>query len=397
MSNHSTQQQPQAHPQIPPVNPAEFRRKLVKLGVVVGVVGIALAGLGIWQRSNATADLTQAAAQAALPSVSVITAATSPDANTLVLPGNLEPLNSASIYAQTNGYIKEWLVDIGDSVKKGQVLAVLDAPELLHQLAQAKADYATALAEQNNAQSMADRANNLMKLNSAAVSREMVEQRSRDAEAKTAATAAARANVDRLEALQSFTKLSAPFDGIVTSRSAQLGDLVVAGTSNAQPLFTISDSSTMRIFVRVPQNYATQTQAGQSAELRLPEYAGKTFPAEVTRSSRAVDITSGSVLVELQAKNSDGNLMPGAYAQVTFKLTNNEGSIRIPGSAILFREQQPVVAAIDEKNIVTLKPVIIGRDEGTVVEIASGISADEHIISTPPDAIRTGDEVRVVR
>src|SRR6218665_183440 len=215
------------HPPIPPVNPAEFRRKLLKLSVIIGAVGVALAGIGILQRGNASAELAQAAMHSAIPSVSIITAATSVEANTLVLPGNLEPLNSASIYAQTNGYIKEWIVDIGDSVKKGQLLATLDAPELLHQLAQAKADYATALAEQNNAQSMADRANNLMKINSAAISREMVEQRSRDAEAKTAATAAARANVNRLESLQAFTKLTAPFDGIVTSRSAQVGGLVV--------------------------------------------------------------------------------------------------------------------------------------------------------------------------
>lgn len=151
------------HPPIPAVNPPEFRRKLLKIGVIILVLGTVLAGLGILQRSNATTQLAQTAAQSAMPNVSVITAAASDAANALVLPGNLEPLNSASIYAQTNGYIKEWLVDIGDSVKKGQLLAVLDAPELSHQLAQAKADYATALAEQNNAQSMAERANQLTK------------------------------------------------------------------------------------------------------------------------------------------------------------------------------------------------------------------------------------------
>lgn len=383
------------HPQIPAVNPTEFRRKLIKTSVIIGAVGLVLAGLGIFQRSNATADLAKIAAQSAIPTVSVINAALSDDAGALVLPGNLEPLNSASIYAQTNGYIKEWLVDIGDSVKKGQVLAILDAPELLHQLAQAKADYATALAEQNNAQSMADRATKLMKINSAAISREMVEQRSRDAEAKTAATAAARANVNRLESLQSFTKLSAPFDGKVTSRSAQLGELVVAGNSNAQPLFTISDTRLMRVFVRVPQNYAAQMQTDQQAELVLPEYKDKTFPAVVTRSAHAVDVASGSVLVELQANNDKGELMPGAYAQVSFKLANNKDRIRIPGSAILYRDQQPAIATINEKNIVTLKPVKIGRDQGATVEIAAGLMATDRIITTPPDAIRSGDEVRV--
>lgn len=387
MSNH--------HVLIPRVEPATFRRKLIQVFVIVAAIGVALAGFGILQRSNAAADLAQLAAKSTIPSVSVITVALSGDADSLVLPGNLEPLNSASIYAQTNGYIKEWLVDIGDAVKKGQVLAILDSPELLHQLAQAKANYATAIAEHNNAQSMADRANQLTKLNNGAISREMLEQRVRDAEAKTAATAAARANVNRLESLQAFTKLTAPFDGQVTSRSAQIGDLVIAGNSNAQPLFTISDTRMMRVYVRVPQSYAKQMQAGQAAELSLPEHSDKTFPAAVTRSARAVDIASGSVLVELQANNAQGDLMPGAYAQVSFKLATNKQHIRVPGSAILYRDKQPSIATIDDKNIVTLKPVKIGRDEGNSVEIAAGITATDRIITTPPDAIRSGDEVRV--
>ena len=179
------------HIPVPMVDSHQFRRRLIKQGIIISVIGIALAGMGIWQRSNATAQLAQVAAQSAIPSVSVITAAASNETDTLVLPGNLEPLNSAAIYAQTNGYIKEWLVDIGDAVKKGQLLAILDAPELLHQLAQAKAAYATALAEQHNAQSMADRATQLMKRDSGAISRETVEQRVRDAEAKKAAADAA--------------------------------------------------------------------------------------------------------------------------------------------------------------------------------------------------------------
>ncbi|OZY83937.1 hypothetical protein CBP51_19240 [Cellvibrio mixtus] len=384
------------HIPVPMVDSHQFRRRLIKQGIIISVIGIALAGMGIWQRSNATTQLAQVAAQSAIPSVSVITAAASNETDTLVLPGNLEPLNSAAIYAQTNGYIKEWLVDIGDAVKKGQLLAILDAPELLHQLAQAKAAYATALAEQHNAQSMADRATQLMKRDSGAISRETVEQRVRDAEAKKAAADAAIANVNRLESLQAFTKLTAPFDGQVTSRTAQIGELVVAGTSSAKPLFTISDTRLMRVFVHVPQHYVTQIRAGQHAELSLPEHSDKTFPATVTRSTRAVDVTSGSVLVELQADNTQGELMPGAYAQVSFTLPNTQDRIRVPGSAILYRDQQPAIATIDANNIVQLKPVKIGRDEGTRVEIVAGITATDRIITTPPDAIRSGDEVRVV-
>lgn len=374
------------------VDVALFQKKLLKIGIVVCVAGFILAGWGIMQRSNANIALGKEAATMAMPTVAVVAPGLAEGPATLVLPGNLEPLNSAAIYAQTNGYIKEWLVDIGDGVEKGQLLAILDAPELLHQLAQAKADYATALAEQQNAQSMAERSNSLMARNSGAISREEVEQRVNDAEAKTAATRAASANIQRLEALQGFTQLTAPFAGVVTSRSAQLGDLVVAGNAATRPLFTVSDTQRMRVYVRVPQSYAAQMQVGQSAHLIVPGYAERTFTAQVSRSARAVDRESGSLLVELQAENPQGILLPGAYAQVSFTLSTAQ-SIKVPGSAILYRDETPSVATIDSNNLVTLKPVQIGRDEGNRVEIVAGITVDDRVIVTPPDAIRNGDEV----
>lgn len=374
------------------VDVALFQKKLLKIGIVVCVAGFILAGWGIMQRSNANIALGKEAATMAMPTVAVVTPGLAEGPARLVLPGNLEPLNSAAIYAQTNGYIKEWLVDIGDAVEKGQLLAILDAPELLHQLAQAKADYATALAEQQNAQSMAERSNSLMARNSGAISREEVEQRVNDAQAKTAATRAASANIQRLEALQGFTQLTAPFAGVVTSRSAQLGDLVVAGNAGARPLFTVSDTQRMRVYVRVPQSYAAQMQVGQSAHLIVPGYAERTFTAQVTRSARAVDRESGSLLVELQAENPQGILLPGAYAQVSFTLSTAH-AIKVPGSAILYRDETPSVATIDSNNLVTLKPVQIGRDEGNRVEIVAGITVDDRVIVTPPDAIRNGDEV----
>lgn len=374
------------------VDVALFQKKLLKIGIVVCVAGFILAGWGIMQRSNANIALGKEAATMAMPTVAVVAPGLAEGPATLVLPGNLEPLNSAAIYAQTNGYIKEWLVDIGDGVEKGQLLAILDAPELLHQLAQAKADYATALAEQQNAQSMAERSNSLMARNSGAISREEVEQRVNDAEAKAAATRAASANVQRLEALQGFTQLTAPFAGVVTSRSAQLGDLVVAGNAATRPLFTVSDTQRMRVYVRVPQSYAAQMQVGQSAHLIVPGYAERTFTAQVSRSARAVDRESGSLLVELQAENPQGILLPGAYAQVSFTLSTAQ-SIKVPGSAILYRDETPSVATIDSNNLVTLKPVQIGRDEGNRIEIVAGITVDDRVIVTPPDAIRNGDEV----
>lgn len=372
------------------------KRTIVLVSLLLAFTGAAVAAAGIMQRQSATEELQAIAGQSAIPTVSVVNPSAADATASLVLPGNLEPLNSADIYAQTNGYIQQWLVDIGDKVTKGQLLAVLDAPELDHQLAQAKADYSTALAEQNNAQSMAERATKLLKLNSGAISAETVEQRVRDAEARTAFSNAALANVRRLEALKGFTRLTAPFAGVVTSRSAQLGALVVAGVASSTPLFTIADTTQMRVFVRVPQHDAPQMVAGQKAALLLPEYDNRPFEAVVSRSAGAVDPVSGSVLVELQADNTDGALLPGAYAQVSFTLSSNSSRVHIPGSAILYRNQSPAVATVDAANTVTLKTVTIGRDQGSQVEIVSGLSVGDTVISTPPDAIRTGDQVRVM-
>lgn len=371
------------------------KRTIVLVSLLLGFTGAAVAAAGIIQRQSATEELMAVAGQSAISTVSVVNPSAADATASLVLPGNLEPLNSAAIYAQTNGYIQQWLVDIGDKVTKGQLLAVLDAPELDHQLAQAKADYSTALAEQNNAQSMAERATKLLTLNSGAISREMVDQRVRDAEARTAFSAAALANVRRLEALKGFTRLTAPFAGVVTSRSAQLGELVVAGVASSSPLFTIADTTQMRVFVRVPQHHAPQMVAGQKAALLLPEYDNRAFEALVSRSASAVDPVSGSVLVELQTDNKDGALLPGAYALVSFTLSSNSSRVHIPGSAILYRDQSPAVATVDATNTVTLKTVTIGRDHGSQVEIVSGLSVGDTVISTPPDAIRTGDQVRV--
>lgn len=371
------------------------KRTIVLVSLLLAFTGAAVAAAGIMQRQSSTEELRAVAGQSAIPTVSVVNPSAADTTASLVLPGNLEPLNSAAIYAQTNGYIQQWLVDIGDKVTKGQLLAVLDAPELDHQLAQAKADYSTALAEQNNAQSMAERATKLLKLNSGAISAETVEQRVRDAEARTAFSTAALANVKRLEALKGFTRLTAPFAGVVTSRSAQLGELVVAGVASSTPLFTIADTTQMRVFVRVPQHEAPQMVAGQKAALLLPEYDNRPFEAVVSRSAGAVDPISGSVLVELQADNTDGALLPGAYAQVSFTLSSNSSRVHIPGSAILYRDQSPAVAIVDSTNTVTLKTVTIGRDQGSQVEIVSGLSVSDIVISTPPDAIRTGDQVRI--
>lgn len=364
---------------------------------VIGIAAVIAAGAvvttGFIQRRENATELRAIAADLAVPTVSVVTPRLTGAAGNLVLPGNLEALNSAAINAQTSGYLKEWFVDIGDAVKQGQELAVLDAPELLHQLAQARADYNTALAEQRLAESTSKRASSL--LETRAISRQEAEQRAGDFEARVAMANAALANVERLEALQRFTRLTAPFDGVVTSRNAQIGDLVVSGTAASRPLFTISDARRIRVHVRVPQNHAGAIRPGLKATLSLPEYPGRDFEAVVTRSARAVDTGSGSVLVELQADNPDGALMPGAYAQVNFQLETRSDSTWVPGSAVLFRDDHPSIAILGADNRVTLRTVTLGRDEGKTVEITTGIAATDRILETLPDAIRSGDEVKV--
>jgi len=374
-------------------------RILKRVGIGAALVALGVAAVGIAVRSGADAELEKVAADAAIPTVAVMQPNRAPgakdaeDGGGLVLPGNVQAFNSAPIYARTNGYVRRWLVDIGDRVRAGQTLAILDAPEVDQQLAQARADYQTALAEQQLARSTSERWATMLAKD--AVSRQEADEKAGDLAAKTAVANAQRANVNRLAALQGFTRLVAPFSGVVTSRSAQIGALVTAGSVGAQPLFTVSDVHRMRIYVRVPQAVSGQINTGMHVKLSLPEHPGRNFDAVMTRSAGAVDPQSGTVLIELQADNPDGALKPGAFAQVTLPIAGSSGSVRVPSSALLFRESGPAIGIVDGRGRVTVKPVTIGRDEGQFVEITQGLTGSERVIVTPPDALATGDTVRV--
>jgi RND family efflux transporter MFP subunit len=369
-------------------------RTLKRAGIVVGAVALAVVGIGTASRISAVEDLRATSAQAGVPTVSVIIPATDANGGTLTLPGNVQAWNSAPIYARTNGYVRRWLVDIGDRVQAGQTLAILDAPEVDQQLAQAEADYQTARANQGLAATTARRWSTMLEKD--AVSRQEADEKSGDLAAKTALANAALANVRRLRALQGFTRLSAPFSGVVTSRSAQIGALVVSGTAASQPLFTVSDVQRMRIFVRVPQGHSASIRPGMAATLTLPEFPDRRFTATMTRSAQAVDAQSGAVLVELQAANPDGALKPGAFARVSFDTgPGQDNGLSLPGSAILYGSKGPAVAVVDGGNRVAVKPVTIARDEGNRVVISTGIARTDRVIDSPPDSIRSGDKVRV--
>ncbi len=367
---------------------------LKRIGIIAAICALVIVAIGIFSRIHSRDAQRSVATQAAIPTVTVVSPSR-PQSIPLVLPANIQAYNSAAIFARTNGYVRQWLVDIGQKVKTGQALATLDAPDLDQQLAQARADYQTALANQHLAEITAKRWTTLLKQD--AVSRQESDEKTGDLQAKQALSNAALANVRRLLALEGFTHLTAPFAGVVSSRSTQIGQLVVAGNANAQPLFVISDVHRMRIFVRVPQGQTAMIQNGAVATITLPEYPGRRYSAALAHNSGAVDQQSGSVLVELQTDNRDGTLKPGAFAEASFVAANSSGGdLTVPASAVLYTNNGPAVVMVDGHDRVTVKPIQIARDAGTVVAIA-GLSATDQIIDTPPDAIRTGDRVRVTK
>ncbi len=366
-------------------------RTLKRWGIIAAICALVIAAIGIVSRIHSHDTLRTTATQAAVPVVSLISPSR-PQTNPLVLPANIQAYNSAAIFARTNGYVRNWQVDIGQKVSTGQVLATLDAPDLDQQLAQARADYETAMANQHLAEITARRWTTLLKQD--AVSRQESDEKTGDLAAKRALSNAALANVRRLEAEEGFTRLTAPFSGVVSSRATQIGQLVVAGNAAAQPLFTISDVHRMRIYVRVPQGQIAMVQTGATAAITLPEYPGRKYSATLVHNSQAVDQQSGSVLVELQTDNLDGALKPGAFAEVSFSGGDAGGDLTVPGSAVLYTNNGPAVVLVDGNNRVTIRLIQITRDAGAIISIA-GLSPKDRIVDTPPDSIRNGDQVRI--
>jgi RND family efflux transporter MFP subunit len=368
---------------------------LKKAGIVAAVILLLLVAWGIFSRRHADNQLADWTKEQAIPTVTVATPQTSGTGDALVLPGNVQAYNNAPLYARTNGYVRKWFVDIGSPVREGQLLAVLDAPEVEQQLAQARADLQTARANANFAATTATRWQQLLKQD--AVSKQETDERTSSSAAQQAAANASEANVRRLQALIGFTRITAPFTGVVTSRSAQIGQLVTAGSASAAPLFTVSDVSRVRIYVRVPQGYSGQIHPGLHATLSVPEYPGRAFDVTLTRTADAVDQQSGTVLVQLEAANPDGALKPGAYAQVRFPISASAGAVRIPASAVLYRSDGTTVAVVDGTGHVKLHPITIGRDNGDTLEVTAGLAATDRVIDSPPDAIANGDAVKIAK
>lgn len=372
--------------------PARGRGSLGRIGIIALAVALLLVALGIFSRARSERALAGVTLAQSMPVVAVIHPAAAAGGDALILPGNVQAYNSAPIFARTNGYVRRWFVDIGDPVRAGQTLAILDAPEVDQQAAAARADLETARANRALAASTAARWRDLLAKD--AVSKQETDEKTGDLAAKTAIANAAAANLRRLGALQGFTRIVAPFAGIVTSRSTQIGALVTSGTAASAPLFTVSDVSRIRVYVRVPQTDSARIRPGMHASVSVPEYPGRDFDVTLMRSAGAVDPQSGTVLVELQTANPDRALKPGAYAQVKFP-TGSAHGVRLPASALMIGARGTQVATIGAGDRAVLKTVTIGRDDGDSVQISAGLTTADRVIDNPPDSLQNGDAVRI--
>ena len=350
--------------------------------------------LGIQPRLQAHADLKKDAASSAITSVSVIKAKTANAVQELLLPGNMQPFSDTAIYARTPGYLKRWHADIGKRVKAGELLAEIDAPELDDQLAQAKADHATAEANFRFAESSAARWEGLLKTDS--VSRQEVDEKRNDMAARRAVLDSARYSVARLEKLQSYKRLYAPFEGVITARNVEVGMLVDAGGGSGKELFHIAATKRMRVFVNVPQQNARDVAPGATAELTLAEFPGRRFKGAVSRSTQSIDASARTLITELDVDNASGELLPGSYVQVHLNLGSPQPALLLPINTLQFRPEGVMVAVV-QGDKATLTPIKLGRDFGNEVEVVSGITANDSIVVNPSDSLASGAQVRVIQ
>jgi multidrug efflux system membrane fusion protein len=368
-------------------------RRLRSVGLAALAIAAGLVAGGLMSRVQADQGVASWTQQAMVPDVKVFDLAHTSSGGDLTLPATIQAFYDAPIHARVSGYLKKWYVDIGAPVKAGQVLADIDTPDLDQQLVQAKADLVTAQANEALSDTTAKRWNSLLTRN--AVSKQEADEKNGDLAAKLALVDAAQANVDRLKALESFKHLTAPFDGVVTSRSTDIGALITVGGVTDIPLFTVSSERQLRIYVRVPQSYTAQIRPGMIASFTVPEHPGVVFHAPLTTTSDAVNTQSGTLLLQLQINNADGQLKPGDYAQVQFDLPAQAGVIQVPATALTFRNSGMSVAVVGPHDRAIIKPVQVGRDFGTSVQVNSGLSPTDKVIDNPPDSLETGDLVRV--
>jgi RND family efflux transporter MFP subunit len=372
--------------------PLVSRRKLTFAAFVAIAIAATVVVMGVTSRRSADAKLDDWTEAQAVPTVAVAKPDTHGQRTTLDLPGRLEAYSQAQIYARVSGYLKSWKVDIGTPVKSGDLLAEIDAPDLDQQIMQAQAAFASAQATLTLSKATLQRGQTLIP--SGAISKADLDQRVADSSNREGLANAARADLERLRVLEQYKRITAPFDGLVTTRNTDTGALINAGSAGA-PLFVVSDTKRLRLYVNVPQNFVPSIQIGTKAKIIVPEYPGRSFPATVQASAQAVDIASGTTRMLLVVDNAAGQLMTGDFANVSFELPHPEVAINVPASALIFNQSGLFVATVGSDNRILLKPITIARDLGKAVEIGSGITADDRVIESPPDGIAQGDKVRI--
>ena len=368
------------------------RRRLLMIALVALTITGGVAAYGIIQRAHSAAQAAQWTDQQAIPTVALARLRRGPGVRKVTLPGTIQAYYRAAIYARVSGYLQSWQADIGAHVKGGQLLASIDTPDLDQEFAQAKADLATATANAQLAAVTAERWNALVKLQW--VSKQTADDKNGSAAATKATMDAASANVKRLEAMEGFKNIVAPFDGVVTARKTDIGALINAGNAG-QELFEVSDLHKVRIYVQVPQAFTAELQPGLQTTFEMRQYPGQQFDAKVVTTSNAMELNSRSMLVELQADNADGKLFAGAYCQVHFQLPNNPNEMRVPATALVPADRGAQVALLDNDGKAVLKPVQLGRDFGDSVEGVAGLSPSDRVIDSPPETLQSGDQVQL--
>jgi RND family efflux transporter MFP subunit len=371
--------------------PAIPLRGLFVVVLLAALVGAYVIYTGLTSRARANSSLERATLANSVPTVATIRPRVTGGAEEVVLPGNMQAFVDTPIWARSSGYLKQWHADIGAYVKRGQLLAEIEAPEIDQQLGQARAQLSTGQANLKLAQITAERYDNLFKTDS--VAKQDVDNAVQAAAARAADVTSAQANVSRLEQLVAYEKVYAPFDGVITARNVDVGALVNADTNTAgKELFHLASNTTLRVYISVPEVYSRAARPGVGANLTLSEFPGRQFHGVVVRNAKSIDVNSRTLLVEVDVKNPTGELLPGSYASVHLKLPSKTEAVTVPSNTLLFRSEGLRVAVVRNGHV-DLVPVIVGRDYGDNVEIVSGIHAQDAVIVNPTDSIASGQRV----
>jgi RND family efflux transporter MFP subunit len=371
----------------------ELRTTFLRFALIVLLIAVLLAVWGIASRLVARSDLRKSTTAEAVPTVVTAKPQWSGAGDELVLPGIVQAYIESPIYARTSGYLKSWRTDIGARVRKGDLLAEIETPEVDRQLSQARADLATAQANLAISVITNQRWQGLLKTQ--AVSAQDADNRAADAAAKKTTVDSAEQNVARLRALEAFKRVIAPFDGVITARNTDVGYLINAGQSQGSELFRVADIRRLRIYAQVPEAYAAATVAGLKAELHFAERPGAAYAADTSRTSRSLDPTARTLQVELQLDNREAQLLPGSYTEIHFKLPASTRTLRVPANTVLFRGKNLEVAVVDRDHKIELKDIDQGRDFGKTIEVLHGLDPDDAVVVNPPDSLESGIKVRV--